>query len=132
MTHFEPPYQHLPITNWQRLGQLKLGAGSNPNGTVKAWLTGALIDFRPSEGLVNRLLASIEEATARVLSPDLGERKFDFLEIVILVPPLQTPQGRTWGFFRVERASTDPLSERAKGYCVEYYLYLDKQMGQQV
>lgn len=130
MTQFEPPHNHLPQTNWQSLGQLKLVAGSNPDGTIKAWLIDALSDVRLPEDMINRLLASIEEATARVVSPDIRERQFDFIEIVILINSLQTPKGHTWGFFRVERASTDPLNERAKGHCVEYYLYLDKKTGE--
>jgi hypothetical protein len=85
----------------------------------------ALSDFGLPNDLVKRLLASIEELTARVWSPDMGEEKIDFLEIVMLVPSLQTPTGQTWGFFRVERSATDALNENAKEHCVEYYLYLD-------
>lgn len=128
--HVDQPRSHIPRTNWQTLGQLKLRADSNLNGTIKTWLMKALTKFRLPDDLVSRLLASIEDATARVLSPDIAEGQFDFLEIVMLVPPLQTSKRHTWGFFRVERASTDPLNESAKGYCVEYYLYLDKQPGE--
>jgi hypothetical protein len=90
----------------------------------------ALAEFSLPDHLVSRLLASIEDATARVLYPDRGEGQFEFLEIVMLAPDLQTPKGHTWGFFRVERASTEALNESAKGYCVEYYLYLDKRTGE--
>ena len=76
--------------------------------------------------LVSRLLASMEEAMARVLSSDSIEIQFEYLEIVILAPAGQTSKGHIWGFFRVERAATDPLDERAKGHCIEYFLYLDK------
>lgn len=128
--HVDPPRPDIPRTDWQTLGQFKLRAGSNLNGTITAGLMKALIKFSLPEDLVSRLLASIDDATARVLSPDIAEGQFDFIEIVILAPSLQTPKGHTWGFFRVERASTDPLNESAKGHCVQYYLYLDKKTGE--
>jgi hypothetical protein len=130
VTQFEPPHNHLLRTNWQSLGQLRLRAGSNPDGTIKGWLMDALADFSLPGDLISRLLASIEEATARVLSPGSIEGQFEYLEIVVLAPPKQASKGHNWGFFRVERASTDSLSESAQGHCVEYYLYLDKKTGE--
>ena len=130
MTQFEPPHNHLPRTNWKNLGQLKLVAGSNPDGTIKTWLMNTLRDFSLPGDLISRLLASIEEATGRVLSPDSMEGQFEYLEIAVLAQAGEISKGHIWGFFRVERAATDPLNDRAKGHCVEYYLYLDKKTGQ--
>jgi hypothetical protein len=127
--HIDPSHPDIPRTNWQILGQLKLRAGSNSNGIIRGWLMKALTDFSLPDDLISRLLASIEDATARVLYPGRGAGQFQFLEIVMLVPSGQTPKGHTWGFFRVERASTDALNEKAEGHCVEYYLYLDKKTG---
>ena len=126
MTHFEPPHNHLPRTNWQSLGQLRLVAESNLDGTIEGWLTNALADFSLPGDLIGRLLASIQEATARVLSPEGNEGQFEYLEIAVLAPAEPSSKAHTWGFFRVERASTDSLIERTKGHCIEYYLYLDK------
>ena len=126
MTQLEPPYNHLPRTNWQKLGQLKLLAGSNPDGTINRWLTDALADFSLPGDLISRLLASIEEVTARVLGPESVDGQFEYLEIVVLAPHKPAPKGHTWGFFRVERVSTNSLRESTKGHCVEYYLYLDQ------
>lgn len=87
-------------------------------------------DLSLSNDLVSRLLASMEEATARVLSSDSVKTQFEYLEIAVLAPAGKTSKGHTWGFFRVERSLTDPLNARAKGYCIEYYLYLDKKTGE--
>jgi hypothetical protein len=130
VTQFEPPHNHLPRTNWQKLGQLKLVAGSNPDGTIKTWLVNTLHDFSLPGDLVSRLLASMEETTVRVLSSDSMETQFEYLEIAVLAQAGETSKGHIWGFFRVERAARDPLNERAKGHCVEYYLYLDKKTEQ--
>ena len=91
-----------------------------------------LRDFSLPGDLVSRLLASIEEATGRVLSPNSIEGQFEYLEIAVLAQAGEISKGHIWGFFRVERAATDPLNDRAKGHCVEYYLYLDKKTGQSV
>lgn len=88
-----------------------------------------LSDFSLPGDLVSRLMKSIEEATARVLSPDSTPVQLEYLEIVVLAPAGQTSRGHTWGFFRVERASADSQIEDAKGHCIEYYLYLDKKTG---
>jgi hypothetical protein len=88
-----------------------------------------LADFSLPGDLIRRLLASIQEATARVLSADSVDGQFEYLEIVVLGPSEQTAKGHNWGFFRLERASTDAHIESAKGHCVEYYLYLDKKAG---
>jgi hypothetical protein len=90
-----------------------------------------LTDTRLPGKLVSRLLASMEEATARVLSPDSIEGRFEYLEIVVLVPVDQASKGHTWGFFRVEKASADSRSESPNRHCIEYYLYLDKKIGEQ-
>ena len=127
--HSDLSNHQLPKTHWQMLGKLKLRADLNPKGTIRAWLMNILGDVSLPSDLVRRLLASIEEATVRMLSPDSIERPFENLEIVVLVPAGQASKGHTWGFFRVEKASTDSQIESAKGYCVEYYLYLDKKTG---
>lgn len=130
MNYIDPSHSHLPRTNWQMLGQLKLGPGPDPNGAMKVWLMNALSDFSLPGDLVSRLLASMEDATARVLSADSIEGQFEYLEIVLLVPAEQASKGLTWGFFRVEKASVDSQSESPNGHCVEYYLYLDKKTGE--
>ena len=129
MKPFDPPHDQVPRTNWQILGQLKLSLGASPDGTMKEWLMNALRDFTLSGDLVSRLLASIEEAAAHILSPDRTQVQLEYLEIVVLAPTGQTSKGHTWGFFRVERESTDPQLESVKGHCVEYYLYLDSKVG---
>ena len=111
------------------LGQLKLRPSSNPDGTIKSWLEKTINDFSLPDDLVSRLVASIEETTTRVLSPDSLEGQFEYLEIAVLAPAGQAPKGHTWGFFRLERATADSQIESAKGHCVEYYLYLDRKTG---
>jgi hypothetical protein len=124
--HVDPPRSDIPITNWQILGQLKIRAGSTPDGTIKAWLMNSLNALSLPDDLVSRLLASIEVATTPILRPDRIQAQPEYLEIVVLAPAEQTAKEHLWGFFRVERASSDSRIENAKGRCIEYYLYLDK------
>ena len=126
----DPIHSHLPRNDWQILGKIKFLENSNANGNIDRWLTGLLSTFSLPDDLVGKIRTSIEQAVGRILSPDTAPRNFEYLEIVMLVPSLQTPKGHPWGFFLVERASTDPLNERSNGHCVEYYLYLDKKAGE--
>ena len=125
----DPIHNHLPRNDWQILGKLQLRDHSNANGTIDHWLTGILTTFSLPDDLVGKIRTSIEDAVVRILSPDTAGRNFEYLEIVVLGPSEQTAKGNTWGFFRLERVSTDSQIESAKGHCVEYYLYLDKKAG---
>jgi hypothetical protein len=127
----DPQHNQLPRNDWQILGKLQFPAHSNANGTIEHWLTSILASFHLPDDLVGKIRTSIEQAVVRFLSRDTAERNFEYLEIVVLVPSLQTLEGHPWGFFLVERASTDPQNERSNGHCVEYYLYLDKKAGEQ-
>ena len=122
----DPQHNHLPQTDWRKLGELKLRAGSNPDGSVETWLTQVLSDFSLPNDLVNKLLKSMEDAAVRVLS---AEALLEHLEIVVLAPADLASQGQTWGFFRVERISTDPNIEDSQGHSIDYYLYLDRNSG---
>ena len=126
----DPIYSHLPRNDWQILGKLQLRDHSIVNGTIDHWLRSILAPLSLPDDLVGKIRTSIEQAVVRILSPDTAERNFEYVEIVVLIPALQTRKELSWGFFLVERASTDPLNESARGHCVEYYLYLDKQTGE--
>lgn len=124
----DPLHIHVPGTNWQILGELRLQGDSSPDGTIKAWLRDVLSDLGLPDDFVSRLLASIEKATVCVLSSD--HKQGEYVNIVVLASAGQASRGHTWGFFRVERASTDSQIENAKGHFVEFYLYLDKKAGE--
>jgi hypothetical protein len=127
VNYLDPQPNHLPQTDWRKLGELKLQTGSNPDGSINAWLTHILSDLSLPNDLVNKLLKSMEDAAVRVLS---AEALLEHLEIVVLAPADLASQGQTWGFFRVERISTDPNIEDSQGHSIDYYLYLDRNSGE--
>ena len=127
--YIEPPHDHLPRHGWQILGEMQLQDNANSNDIIEHWLTSILAPFHLPNDFVAKIRTSIEDAVVRILSPDTAGRNFEYLEIVVLGPSEQTAKGNTWGFFRLERVSTDSQIESAKGHCVEYYLYLDKKAG---
>lgn len=125
VNHIDPQHNHLHQTDWRKLGELKLRAGSNPDGSIETWLTHILSDFSLPNDLVNKILKSMEDAAVRILFLDGAEAQPEHLEIVVLAPADLVSQGQTWGFFRVERTSTDTNIEDSQGHSIEYYLYLD-------
>lgn len=66
----------------------------------------------------------------RVLFPDGTEAELEHLEIAVLAPEDLLVQGQTWGFFRVERTSTDSEADASQSHCIDYYLYLDSKPGE--
>jgi hypothetical protein len=130
VNYLDPQRNQLPQTHWRKLGKLKLQAGANPDGAIKAWLIHILSDFGLPNDLVNRLLKSMEDAAVRVLIPDGGKAQPEHLEIAVLAPADLAPQGQIWGFFRVERTSTNPDIENSQVHSIDYYLYLDKKPGE--
>ncbi|HSL47317.1 MAG TPA: hypothetical protein VK897_28010 [Anaerolineales bacterium] len=126
VNHIDPQHNHLPQTDWRKLGELNLQTGSNPDGSINAWLTHILSDFSLPNDLVNKLLKSMEDAAGRVLLLDGAEAQLEHLEIVVLVPADLVSQGQIWGFFRVERTSTDPDIEASQVHSIDYYLYIDR------
>lgn len=111
------------------LGELKLRTGSNPDGTIKAWLTKIFNGFSLPDDFASRLLKSMEDTAARVLNPDGTEGQVEYLEIVVLASTNLISQGQIWGFFQVERTLTDPKIKNSQRHCIEYYLYLDRKPG---
>ena len=126
VNYLDPQHNQLPQTDWRKLGYLKLRADSNPDGSIKTWLTHIVSDLGLPNGVVNKLIKSMEDAAVRVLIPDGAEAQPEYLEIVVLAPADLVSQGQIWGFFRLERASADSQLDGTKGHCVEYYLYLDQ------
>lgn len=126
----DPQHNHLPQTDWRKLGDLKLRAGSNPDGIIKTWLIPILSDFSLPNDLINKLLKSMEDAATRVLIPDGTEAQLEHLEIIVLAPEDLVSQGQTWGFFRVERTSTDSEGDDSLGHSIDYYLYWDRKPGE--
>lgn len=130
MNSIDPPHNPVSRTDWRRLGELRLRADSNPDGTIKTWLTGILRSFSLSDDLAGRLVKSMEDAAVRVLISDSAEVQLGYLEIVVLAPADLANVGQTWGFFRVERTSPDSNNENSQGHCIDYYLYLDRNSGE--
>ena len=130
MTSNDPSHNQVSRTHWRELGELKLQTGSNPDGSIKAWLTHILGDFSLPDDLFNKLLESMEDAVVRVLIFDSTEVQLGYLEMVVLAPADLAYQGQTWGFFRVERTSPNVNKENSQSLCIDYYLYLDRKPGE--
>ena len=119
-------HNHLPQTDWQTLGKVQLPVSSGLKGALDQWLTQILSPFDLPENFVSKILNSMQEAAVRILSPDTMDERFEHLDIVVLAPTGMSFQGKTWGFFRVERTPIDSKNENANRHLIEYYLYLDR------
>lgn len=129
LNSIDPLYNNHPRTSWQILGELQLRVGSGFNGTIDQWLMIILNPLNLPDDFVGKIQKSIEQAAAGVLHPDTAGAKLEYLEVVVLAPTEQISQGKIWGFFRIERTSTDTRNENANGHRVDYYIYRDRSSG---
>ena len=109
-------------TDWQRLGDIELPVGSPPDGALYTWLTELLAPLSLHAEFLNQVLRSAQDSMARALQPN-GEIKFGHVHLSILKP--QAVEGKTWGFFRIEKIEGTEQHKQQPDHTVEVYLYVE-------
>jgi hypothetical protein len=113
---------HNPGAGWRLLGELELPAGASVEDALHAWLTVILLPLNLQAELVNKIIASAQDAIARVIHADTM-LKFEHIHLTVFVPSTREGKEQAWGFFRLEKIE-DTKEEPAGGdHAVEFYLY---------
>jgi hypothetical protein len=115
----------FPDTDWRRLGEHKVRAGSDALGSITAWLTQTLRPLNLPTDLTGKILRSAHEAAARALHLNESSAGYGHIHLVALAPSHHTDKGQTWGFFRMEKLEASPAGESPPGHSIELYLYID-------
>ena len=117
------PHQPAPSPNWELLGELELRLNAKLDPTVGEWLAVTLSPLNLSMDFTSNIVKSAEEAAARAIQSETMI-KHEHTHLIIYVPADSPAQGRTWGFFRIEKVGTNgsPLD-----HSIEFYLYLEGQ-----
>lgn len=119
-------YQSAPSPNWELLGELELRLNVNEDSRVAEWLTMILSPLNLPTDLTSKIVTSAEEAAARAMQSEMMV-KHQHTHLIIYVPTNCSAQGRTWGFFRIEKVGTDVVNESPLDHSIEFYLYLEGQ-----
>jgi len=113
---------HNPNAGWQILGELELPVGASVEDALYAWLTEILqpLHFQPE--LLNKIIASAQDAVARAVHAEVMD-KFEHIHLMVFVLSEREEKEQAWGFFRLEKIE-DAKDEQAGGdHAVEFYLY---------
>lgn len=113
---------HSPDPGWQILGELELAAGASVQDALDTWLTEVLQPLQLQTALLNKILASAQEAVARAAQTGVV-KKFEHIHLMVLVPAQRSEKERTWGFFRLEKIEDVKAPQTAGDHAVELYLY---------
>lgn len=111
----------LPV-DWQLLGELELPVGSTIESALHTWLVELLAPFRLQSNFLNKVLASMQESTGRVMQLNT-EGLFEHVHLSVFAPEPQSQRGKTWGFFRIVKIDRLEKQKDHLDHAVEIYLY---------
>ena len=126
MTDASLPLQPAPSPNWELLSELELRPHANADSTVGEWLTVILNPLNLPTDFTSKIVKSAEEAAVRAMQSETM-LKYQHTHLIIYVPTDCSAQGRTWGFFRIEKVGTDVANGSPLDHSIEFYLYLEGQ-----
>ena len=124
MEHTHPaPNQH-PLPDWQVLGELELKVDSSFEPAIDDWLTKILGQIPVKLEYKNRVIKSAHDAAKRAMLVD-SVIKHRHIHFLVFAPINLAPQGRSWGFYRIERIEGYAADENVPDHAIEFYLYLE-------
>lgn len=118
--------QPAPSPNWELLGELELRLSANEASTVSEWLAVVLRPLNLPTDFMSKIVKSAEEAAARAMQSETMIQ-YQHTHLIIYIPAGSSAQGRTWGFFRIEKVGTDVANGSPLDHSIEFYLYLEGQ-----
>lgn len=118
------PLQPAPSPNWELLGELELRLNAEADSTVGEWLTVILTPLNLPTDFTSKIVKSAEEAAARAMQSETMI-KYQHTHLIIYVLTGCSVQGRTWGFFRIEKVGAGAENGSASDHSIEFYLYLE-------
>ncbi|HET9907582.1 MAG TPA: hypothetical protein VFQ23_13105 [Anaerolineales bacterium] len=105
---------------WQSLEKLELPVNSDLETILEIRLMEILASLKLQSDFQNRILRSTLEASRRVVASINQENHNRHIHIHIFIPENTEVNGKTWGFFRIQRLEVQ--AELSK-HTIELYLY---------
>lgn len=112
-------------TDWRILGKLELPVGAEINGLINTWLTETLRPLDMHVDFVNRIMKSAQDAAVHAFQVE-AVAEFEHIHLLIFVPAEYPSKDKTWGFFRIEKAESNPVYIKTMAaHAIEFYLYVE-------
>jgi hypothetical protein len=113
---------HKPGAGWQILGDLELPVGASVDEALHAWLPEILHPLDLQAELLDKIIASAQDAAARAVRAEIMPR-FVHIHLTVFIPSEREEKKQAWGFFRLEKIE-DMKGEQTDGdHAIEFYLY---------
>jgi hypothetical protein len=113
-------------TDWQIAGQLELPSCVDAHSMINAWLPEVLTPLQLNAVFLNRVLKSAQDSAARAMRSEMV-MKNQHPHLLIYIPAGCPVNGRTWGFFRIDKVEPVADNENSRAHSIELYLYLEGQ-----
>lgn len=112
-------------SGWQILDELKLPIGTEDEGVINTWLAEILKPLNLQAGFISRILKSAQDAMARYKASTGSAIEIGYIHLLVFAPLIHMLDGKTWGFFRVEKIENAREVTHPPDHSIEFYLYIE-------
>lgn len=113
---------HKPGAGWQILGELELPAGASVEEALHTWLPKILQPLDLKTDLMDKIIASAQDAFARAVRAETMPR-FEHIHLTVFIPSEREERKQAWGFFRLEKIEDMQGDQTDGDHAIEFYLY---------
>jgi hypothetical protein len=121
------PVKTIDVSNpeWKLLGEFDLAFSAGAAGVIPSLLEELLEPLALSADLMTRFLNSAQEAVARIMQSNSAVLEVGHVHLLILMTAGHSAEGKTWGFFRIEKIDGAGNDRNPPDHSIELYLYTD-------
>lgn len=124
MNAIDSSHNHSPSPDWQLLGELELPVGVSTDDAVHTWLMELLDPLPLSTDFLNRVMKSAQDSAVRAMHPNIV-KEFGHIHLSVFVPHGHAAQGKTWGYFHIERIEDREEGIVSHDHAIDFYLYME-------
>jgi hypothetical protein len=116
---------NTPATDWQMLGEFELPVGFDTQNIINARLAEILLPLKLQADFLNRILKSAQSAGVRAGESNGAAREYGHIHFSVFAQFSHDIDGKTWGFFRIEKLGGAGRARNPLDHSIEFYLYIE-------
>lgn len=101
---------------------MELPIDESVEAALHTWLIELLQPLDLQAELVNKIIASAQDAFARTHHPEITFQ-FEQIHLVIFIPSKRDARKKAWSFFRLDKIEDTQDEQTGSEHAVEFYLY---------